>query len=59
METINQMKENGWVFKYDPDTKFISADHEKGGAQSICEMKIRYKRADNIGYAIANLLNNQ
>jgi hypothetical protein len=60
MEMIKQMKENGWIFKYDPQTKFIGAQHKNGGYESVCEITIRNNnRAANIGYAIANLLNNQ
>lgn len=53
--------EQGWMFVYEPEIKFISKYHENGkGKQSICAIRIWNgydDDSDYYGYLIANLLN--
>lgn len=59
-ECCQKLVEAGWRFTYQPETKFIQADHPLGGKQSIVEV-IDISRngfeCDEIGNAIAMLLN--
>lgn len=53
---IEKYQDNGWVFKYEPGTKFIGAYHPSGGKQSICEL-VNHFEPDAFGTAIAEFLN--
>ena len=59
-EWCAKLKEAGWKFTYDPETRFVSAEHPIGGRQSVVEV-IRIGRSgfdvDQIGRQIAMLLN--
>ena len=55
-DAIKEYKENGWLFTYCPSTKFVGAEHPKGGRQSICELTNGFDN-DAFGYFIANSLN--
>lgn len=53
---IKRYQDNGWVFKYEPGTKFIGTYHPRGGKQSICEL-VHHFEPDAFGMAIAEFLN--
>lgn len=55
-DTIKNYQNNGWVFEYEPKTKFIGAYHPSGGKQSICEL-VNHFESDAFGTAIAEFLN--
>jgi hypothetical protein len=56
--TLLDFLQSGWVFSYDPSTRFIGAYHPNGGKQSICEIRSRFDN-DNIGNDIVQLINKQ
>ena len=35
---ITQLRQAGWTFVYCRDTRFVSADHPRGGGFSVCEI---------------------
>ena len=47
-----KLKAAGWMFSYDHETRFVSAEHPLGGKQSVVEV-IRISRSgfDEIGRA--------
>lgn len=50
--------ENGWIYVYEPGTRFIGKYHENGiGKQSICEITRPKSDVDRYGYLITDLLN--
>lgn len=58
------LREAGWRFEYDPDTRFVSAIHPRGGMQSVVELlrvrqTLSFMTVDEheIGRQIAMLLN--
>lgn len=53
---IKDFQDNGWVFKYEPGTKFVGTYHPSGGKQSICEL-VNHFESDAFGTAIAEFLN--
>lgn len=59
-ECCKALCEAGWLFRYDPDTQFVGAEHPLGGKSSVVQV-YRIGRtsfdADEIGNAIAMLLN--
>ena len=56
---VEQLLKKGWTFEYSPSTRFIGAKHPKGGQFSVLEIGASYSFDDEeVGYAIANLLNN-
>jgi hypothetical protein len=53
---IQEYRDNGWIFRYEPETRFVGAYHPQGGKQSICELRNGY--ADDVfGLTIAACLN--
>ena len=60
-DVIQNMIDNGWVFKYEPDTLFVGAEHENGrGKQSICEMSRRLGQEEHdYGKCIEQFLNGE
>jgi len=55
-----KLREAGWRFDYDTETRFVSASHPLGGKQSVVEIHriCRTKfDTDEIGQQIAMLLN--
>ena len=59
-EWCQKLVKSGWRFRYDPATRFVSAEHPLGGKQSIAEI-IWIARtgfdADGFGRQIAAMLN--
>ena len=53
---VQEYRDNGWVFKYDPETRFVGAYHPQGGKQSICELRNGFGD-DAFGFAIAAHMN--
>ncbi|MCK9386067.1 MAG: hypothetical protein M0Q15_15770 [Nevskia sp.] len=53
---VQEYRNNGWVFKYEPETRFVGACHPQGGKQSICELRNGFAD-DDFGFAIAKYLN--
>lgn len=53
---VREFQDDGWVFIYDEDTRFIGAHHKEGGKQSVCEIRHPYQGHD-FGRALAYLLN--
>jgi hypothetical protein len=59
-----ELREAGWRFEFDPETRFVSAMHSNGGQQSVVEI-LRVRRTlsfmtvdeDEIGRQVAMLLN--
>lgn len=49
---------DGWEYRYEPETLFIGAYHPKGGAQSICHFPDR-PIGDVAGPMIVDMLNAQ
>lgn len=50
----------GWVFRWDRDTRFVSAEHPRGGKQSVvsvCNIGRSGFDVDEIGRQITMLLN--
>lgn len=58
MNLAKEFLKQGWEFEYDPATRFVGANHPKGGKQSICEVVIKQPYArDEFGFALADFLN--
>lgn len=59
-EWCRKLVKTGWRFRYDPATRFVSAEHPLGGKQSIAEI-MRIARtgfdANEFGRLIAAMLN--
>lgn len=55
-EKVQEYRDNGWIFKYEPETRFVGAYHPQGGKQSICELRNGFAD-DAFGFAIAAHLN--
>ena len=59
-EWCQKLVEAGWRFRYDPATRFVSAEHPLGGKQSIAEI-MRIGRTgfdpDEFGRRFAAMLN--
>lgn len=53
---VQEYRDNGWVFIYEPKTRFVGASHPHGGKQSICELRSGFAD-DDFGFAIAKYLN--
>lgn len=53
---VKGYKDNGWEFKYNPSTKYVSAEHKNGGKQSVCEVKNGFDDKA-FGHFIADCLN--
>jgi len=53
---IEGYQDNGWIFKYEPSTKFIGVCHPNGEKQSICEL-VNHFESDVLGEAITEFLN--
>ena len=59
-EWCQKLVKAGWRFRYDPATRFVSAEHPLGGKQSIAEI-MRIGRdgfdVDELGELLAAILN--
>ena len=59
-EWCQKLVKAGWRFRYDPATRFVSAEHPLGGKQSIAEI-MRIGRdgfdVDELGEQLAAFLN--
>ena len=57
--SIRDLLGDGWKFKYDPSTWYVSGEHEKGGKLSVCEIRpaIHFDNHE-VGNLIADTLNN-
>ena len=59
-EWCRKLVKAGWRFRYDPATRFVSAEHPLGGKQSIAEI-MRIGRdgfdVDDLGAWLAAILN--
>ena len=54
-DCIRDLAQYGWVFHYDPSTKYIGADHPLGGRQSILRIDAPSRtgfEGDKIGQSI-------
>lgn len=55
-----KLVKTGWRFRYDPATRFVSAEHPLGGKQSVAEI-MRIARdgfeVDELGELLAAILN--
>ena len=58
--SVKKLLRNGWRFKYSPDTRFVYAQHPKGGAFSVAEVYLSTRNdRDDVGRIIAESLNKQ
>lgn len=48
---------HGWTFHFDPSAKFVWASHPDGGKHSVAEVRSCGIWGDEVGYALAELLN--
>ena len=61
-EWCRKLVEAGWRFRYDPATRFVSAEHPFGGKQSIAEVTrtiLGDFDADEFGKQLAAMLNGE
>lgn len=59
-ECCRKLVDAGWVFRWEPEARFVSAEHPLGGKQSIVQVYDRCRtgfEVNQIGEAIAMLLN--
>lgn len=59
-EVAKRLSEDGWIFVYETDTKFVGAYHPCGGKKTIVEIVARVgtkAEVDEIGMKIAAMLN--
>lgn len=61
MSTIRETVEAaGWRFEYDDETRFVGAEHPRGGKFSVCKIHATGQGAKfriEVGQAIAGMLN--
>ena len=60
-EKIKELLDSGWTFSYEPETRFVGANHPHGGRKSICEVgvpSISGFGQHDFGHAISYFLNN-
>ena len=60
-EKIKELLNSGWTFSYEPETRFVGANHPKGGRKSICEVGVPSVSGfgqHDFGHAISYFLNN-
>ena len=61
-EWCQKLVKAGWRFRYDPATRFVSAEHLRGGKQSIAEVTrtiLGNFDADEFGKQLAAMLNGE
>ena len=61
-EWCRKLVEAGWRFRYDPATRFVSAEHPRGGKQSIAAVTrtiLGDFDADDFGKQLAAMLNGE
>jgi hypothetical protein len=58
--SVKNLLKNGWRFKYSEGTRFVYAEHPRGGLFSVAEvcLSVRNDRHD-VGRLIAESLNKQ
>jgi hypothetical protein len=52
----NKLVGDGWVYKYEPETRFLEAEHPDRGNQSVAQI-VFSGDPDGMGHLIAKLLN--
>lgn len=59
IKKIKALLDDGWSFKFEPETNLIGMYHEMGGKKSVCEVSL-YDKDDQelFGNVIADYLNN-
>ena len=61
-EWCRKLVKAGWRFRYDPATRFVSAEHPRGGKQSIAAVTrtiLGDFDADQFGKQLAAMLNGE
>ena len=56
IDAVKELAEDGWVFKYEPATRYIGINHPNGGKQSLLHFPSA-ERGNQFGEAIAEFLN--
>lgn len=58
-----KLREQGWTFMYDSQTRFLAAEHPSGGKISIAEFCLqtgdKKTLAHQIGYTLVDFLNDE